>query len=425
MKFISIQEAINKGKGKVSIRGWVYRERGSKEFRFIILRDSTNIIQCIFKKENFSKKWNELNSILIEASMEITGTIKKDKRAPTGYEIQVSDYKLIGPAIDFPIYPGEGFESLLDKRHLWLRSRYMTSILKIRSTVLGSLNETVRKKGFIQADPPMFNTTTSEGGSEVFQVPYFGKKAFLNQSWQFYAENFIHALEKVYTLSPSFRAEKSRTSHHLTEFWHFEVEQAWADVNDLIKLAEECIINAIKAVLKYNKTELEILKAEHLKKIKTPFPKITYKQAVTLLNKKGYKIKYGRDFSSNEEKALTKHYKNFVVVTNYPLETLKFYHGEDPKNPGTGTNFNLLAPEVGELVDGSQREPSLEKIKQRLKKAKVDLGKSDWYLDSRRYGSVPHAGFGLGTERFIQWICNLNTIKDAIPFPRTPTRIRP
>jgi len=426
MKFSSIQEAINKKTGKVAVRGWVYRERGSNKFKFIVLRDSTNIIQVIVKKENFKKQWEEIDALRIEASIEVEGTIKADKRAPTGFEIQASKINIIGKSEDFPLHKNQTDEFLLDNRHLALRTRKLTAILKIRSNILGSLHETVRKKGFIQADPPMFNATTSEGGSEVFQVPYFGKKAFLNQSWQFYAENFIHAFEKVYTLSPSFRAEKSRTPHHLTEFWHFEVEQAWANVNDLIKLAEECIMNAIKAVLKYSKTELKLLNAEeHLKKIKTPFPKITYKKAIELLNKKGHKIKFGRDLSSNEEKALTEHYKNFVVVTNYPLETLKFYHGEDPKNKGTGTNFNLLAPEIGELVDGSQREPDLKKIQQRLKKAKVDLGKSDWYLDSRRYGSIPHAGFGLGTERFVQWICNLSTIKDAIPFPRTPTRIRP
>lgn len=427
-KFISISEAMKKGRGQVAVRGWIYRERGSNEFKFLVLRDSTDIIQCVLKKEKFRKQWDEIDKLQIEASVEIHGTIKKDKRAPTDYEIDVDEIKIIGTSAEFPIQKDLNEELLGDRRHLWLRSRKMTAALKIRSAVIFALHEYMHKNGFVEVEAPSLSGATSEGGSETFEVKYFDRKAYLTQSWQFYAENIINAVEKAYAIAPSFRAERSRTPWHVTEFFHFEVEGAWMNLQDDMKLAEECIIYTIRKILKENKKELEILGADisMLKKVKTPFKKITYKEAIEKLKEKGHKIRYGDEFGANEERGLSKYYgENLLFVTNYPLEILKFYHGEDPNVPGTGTNFNLLAPKIGEMVDGSQREPDLKKIKQRLKKAGVDLGISDWYLDSRRYGSVPHAGFGLGIERFVAWICGFDTIKDAIPFPRTPTRLNP
>ena len=428
MKFISISEAIKRGKGKVAVRGWIYRERGSNEFKFIVLRDSTDILQCVLKREKFKNQWKDIDALQIEASLEIEGIIKRDKRAITGYEISVDKINIIGTSNEFPIQKDLNEELLGDRRHLWLRSRKMTASLKIRSTVLFAFHEYMRKNGFTEVEAPSLTGATSEGGSETFEVKYFDKKAYLTQSWQFYAENIINAVEKAYTIAPNFRAEKSRTPWHLTEFWHFEVEGAWFNLQDDMKVAEECILYALDKVLKENKKELEILDVDlsRFKKIKAPFKRMTYKDAIKKLKEKGHKIKYGDDFGADDERGLAKYYgDSFVFVTNFPLQLLKFYHGEDPKNPGTGTNFNLLAPRVGELVDGSQREPDLKKIVERLKKAKIDLGASDWYLDSRRYGSVPHAGFGLGVERFVGWICGFNTIKDAIPFPRTITRINP
>lgn len=428
MKFISISEAIKRGKGKVAVRGWIYRERGSNEFKFIVLRDSTDILQCVLKRDKFKKQWKDIDALQIEASLEIEGIIKRDKRAATGYEISVDKINIIGTSDEFPIQKDLNEELLGDRRHLWLRSRKMTASLKIRSTVLFAFHEYMRKNGFTEVEAPSLTGATSEGGSETFEVKYFDRKAYLTQSWQFYAENIINAVEKAYTIAPNFRAEKSRTPWHLTEFWHFEVEGAWFNLQDDMKVAEECILYALDKVLKENKKELEILDVDlsRFKKIKAPFKRMTYKDAIKKLKEKGHKIKYGDDFGADDERGLAKYYgDSFVFVTNFPLQLLKFYHGEDPKNPGTGTNFNLLAPRVGELVDGSQREPDLKKIVERLKKAKIDLGASDWYLDSRRYGSVPHAGFGLGVERFVGWICGFNTIKDAIPFPRTMTRINP
>ncbi len=428
MKFLQISEAINKGSGKVAVRGWVFRERGSNKMKFVVLRDSSNIIQCILKRDKFEKQWNEIDGLKIESSIEIEGTIKEDKRAPTGFEIEVSKINIIHIAEDYPINKDLNEELLGDRRHLWLRSRKMTASMKIRSTVMFAFHELMHKMGYTEIEAPSLSGATSEEGSDTFEVKYFDKKAYLTQSWQFYAENFISAVEKAYSIAPSFRAEKSKTPWHVTEFWHFEVETAWANHEENMKIAEQCLVHAIKKVLEENKNELNVLERDLklLKKIKAPFKRITYDEAIKTLQKKGHKIKQGDDFKSAEERSLAKYYgDDFIFVTNYPLNLLKFYHGEDLKKLGTGTNFNLLAPSIGEIVDGSQREPDLKKIKQRLKKAKMDLGASDWYLDSRRYGAVPHSGFGLGIERFAAWVCNFDTIKDSIPFPRTPTRINP
>jgi len=427
-KTLSIREAIKKGTGRVAVRGWIYRERGSNKMKFIVLRDSSDIIQCVLKREDFETQWAEIDGLKIESSVELEGEIKEDKRAPTGYEISVSKFNLVHLAEDYPINKDLNEELLGDRRHLWLRSRKMIASMKIRSTLIFAFHEYMHKKGFTEIQAPSMSGATSEGGSETFEVKYFDRKAYLTQSWQFYAENFVNAVERAYAIAPSFRAEKSKTPWHVTEFWHFEVEGAWMDLKEDMVIAEECIEYAIKKILSENIRELEILEADvsKLKKVKIPFKRVTYKDAIETLVKNGHKIKYGDDFKSAEERGLAKYYgNNFVFVTNYPLSLLKFYHGEDSKNPGTGTNFNLLAPEVGEMVDGSQREPDLNKIVERLKRAKMDLGASDWYLDSRRYGSVPHAGFGLGIERFAAWICGFDTIKDSIPFPRTPTRLNP
>jgi len=408
------------------IKGWVYRIRKMKDKVFIVVRDSYGIIQVVFDAN--SPCFNDAEKLKMESSLIIKGKVKEEPKAPGGYELQGIKLEIVHIGEDFPINKDLNEELLGDRRHLWLRSRKMTASMKIRSTVLFALHEYMHKKGFTEIHAPSLSGATSEGGSETFEVKYFDKKAYLTQSWQFYAENFIGALEKAYAIAPSFRAEKSKTPWHVTEFWHFEVEGAWMDLKDDMIIAEDCIKYVITKVLAENKKDLEILEVNksRFENVKTPFKRITYKEAIDTLIKNGHDIKYGDDFKSAEERGLAKYYGNtFVFVTNYPLELLKFYHGEDPKNPGTGTNFNLLAPDVGEMIDGSQREPDLNKIIVRLKKSGIDLGMSDWYLDSRRYGSVPHAGFGLGVERFAAWICGFDNIRDSIPFPRTPNRFYP
>ncbi|MBW3003016.1 asparagine--tRNA ligase [Candidatus Woesearchaeota archaeon] len=433
-KFIPIQEAMEKGKGKVSVRGWVHRERGSNKIKFIILRDSTNIIQCVLEKSKFEKTWDEIDKVQIEYSMEITGEIKKDDRAPSGYEISVSDYKIVGESDKFPIQQGQNKEFLADNRHLWLRSRRMTAILKIRSTVFSAIHEYFRENGFYEYHSPIFQAVQCEGGSTLFGVPYYGKKGvFLSQTWQLYAEPAIFALERIYTIEPAFRAEKSITSRHLTEIWIAEMEMAWADFNEIIDHGEGLIKRIVKKVLDNNKEELKILERD-IKKleptVKKKFPRISYDEVLELLkNKFKMNITWGKDLRTIEEDKLSSLYDTPIAVTRYPKIVKAFYMKESKdSNPKKAVvnGVDFIAPEgYGEMIGGSERESDIKKIKENLVAMGEKVEEYEFYLDTRRYGSVPHGGFGMGIERIISWICGLDTIKDAIPFPRTPERFKP
>ncbi|RLG21982.1 asparagine--tRNA ligase [Candidatus Micrarchaeota archaeon] len=409
----------------VKLRGWVYRQRSSAKVAFIVLRDVTGIIQCTVKAGH--PDFKKAVDTSIESSVELEGKIVKDERAPGGYELAVDKYKIVHLAERFPIVKDQSVEFLMDVRHLALRSRRLTSILKIRSTVLYALHNYLRSEGYYEVEAPIISGASSEGGAEVFELNYFGKKAYLTQSWQFYAENMIHAFEKVYCMAPSFRAEKSHTYRHLTEYWHCEVEAAWADMEEMIRIAEGCVVSAAKSIPKQNADDLEVLGIDkgRFEKVKAPFPRITYKEAVDILNEKGVPIKYGYDFGAEHERKLTEAYDRPLIVTNYPSEIMAFYKAEDPEQPGTSKNFNVLAPKVGEIIDGSEREPDINKILAKLKKEGKNLEAVDWYLDGRRYGSVPHSGFGLGVERLIQWLLNLDHIRDTIAFPRFINRFTP
>ncbi|MCL5018196.1 MAG: asparagine--tRNA ligase [Candidatus Pacearchaeota archaeon] len=433
MKFISIQEAMEKGSGKVAVRGWIYRERGSNKFKFIVLRDSTNIIQVVLPRENFEKQWEDIDSLLMESSLEIEGEIKKDERAPTGFEIKAEKINIVHKAEDFPIKKDLNEELLGDRRHLWLRSRKMTAILKIRSTVLQAMREHWTKKGFYEYHSPEIMSMQCEGGSTLFKIDYFGKPAYLSQTWQLHAEPAIFALEKIFTIQPAFRAERSKTSRHLAELWMAEMEAAWWAFEDLQNDAEELVKDIVKKVLENNKSELEILERDtsKLKPVLTKkFPRITYTEALKLLkDKKKISIKWGKDLRTIEEDKLSELFDTPIIVTEYPKEIKAFYMKEPAKNPKEGKvvlGFDMIGPEgYGELIGGSQREEDIDKIKANLKKQGEDCAKYDFYLDTRRYGSVPHGGFGMGVERIISWICGLTTIKDAIAFPRTATRLNP
>ncbi len=430
MKFISIQDAIKKGRGNMAIRGWVYRERGSNKFKFIVVRDVSGFVQCVLFREKFKKKWGEIDKIQIETSLEIQGTIKKDKRAPTGYEIQVDKINIIGLSDEFPIQKNLNEELLGDRRHLWLRSRKMTAILKIRSTVVGALHEYFRSKGFYEFQSPIIIPGGAEEGPTMFELNYFGKKMYLAQTWQLYAEAAMYALEKIYCIAPSFRAEKSKTSRHLTEYWHTEMEVAWADLDDLIDYAESMIKYVIKKVLEKNKSELKIL-GRDIKKLqpslRKKFPKITYDEALKILKeKKKMKVKWGKDLRTIEEEKLMELYDTPVFVTHYPKEAMAFYKPRDPKNPKTARCFDMLAPEEnGELIGGSERDTNIKELKKSLKAKGEKLEDYSYYFEIHQYGAIPHGGYGLGTERLIKWICGLDTIKDAIGFPRTMTRMKP
>ncbi len=429
--FLSIQEAMNKEQGEVAIHGWVYRERGSNKLKFITLRDSTNIIQCVIEQSIVGEeKFGIADKIQMETSMEIHGTIKKDSRAPTGYEIAVSDFKVIGISDSFPITKDHSVEFLADNRHLWLRSRKMTAMLKIRSTVFGAIDEYFRQNGFYEYHSPILQAVQCEGGSTLFTVDYFRQKGvFLAQTWQLYAEPAIFALEKIYTISPSFRAEKSKTSRHLTEYWHAEMEAAWITFDQIIGHGEGLLKHIVKKVLEINHAELKVLGRDTAKlepAVAKKFPRMTYDDALQILKKENMDVEWGKDLRTIEEDVLSKLYDTPIAVTRYPKAVKAFYMKEDPKNTNVVLGVDFIAPEgYGEIIGGSEREADIDKIKERLVAQGENPAEYEFYLDTRRYGSVPHGGFGLGIERVISWICGLDNIKDAIPFPRTMVRWKP
>ncbi|MFH1590911.1 MAG: asparagine--tRNA ligase [archaeon] len=437
MTVLTIKQAMEKGDGQVAIRGWVYRERGSKNVRFLIIRDSSGIVQCVIGKEN--PHFAEAETLQVEASVEVEGTIKKDDRAPSGYEVQVTTLKVVGLSDTFPISRDQSPELLLDNRHLWLRSRKLTSVMKIRHTVLGAIHEFFRGRGFYEFTPPIFTPNACEGSMTLFKVKYFDQELYLTQSWQLYAEAGIFALERIYDVSPTFRAEKSKTSRHLAEFWMAEMEAAWMTLEDVVQIAKEEIAFIIKKVLAENAEELKILErdADKLKAIvEKPFPTITYTEALKVLKEKaGMDVPWGKDLRTVEEEKLMEHFDTPVAVVEYPKDAMAFYKMEKKIRPGVEKDdapgpvalcFDILVPEgYGEIVGGSQRDTDIEALRKGLEKEGENIDNYAWYLDLRKYGSVPHAGYGLGVERVITWICGLDNIKDTIPFPRTMRRMTP
>ncbi|MEK6812960.1 MAG: asparagine--tRNA ligase [Nanoarchaeota archaeon] len=430
-KFVAIQQAMQQKAGKVALRGWIHRERGSNVRKFIILRDATNIIQCVIEKQSVTaEEWKQADKALRESSVEIRGKIKEDKRAPTGFEVHVQQFKVLHFADIFPIKEDTSEEALLDMRHLALRSRKSIAILKIRSTVFGAIHEYFRSHEYYEFQSPILCPSKGEGGSDIFEVNYFGKPIYLAQTWQLYAEAGIFGLEKIYTIAPSFRAEKHDTARHLAEYWHAEMEATWIDLNELMGIAEDLVKFIVKSVLKKNAEELKILERD-VKKLETVvkkrFARISYDESLKLLKEKAnIQVAWGKDLRTIEEAKLSELFDTPIFVTHYPKEIKAFYMKENDKNPKTVNCFDLLGPEkYGELIGASEREIDGNKIKERLKKAGEKLENYEFYLDTRRYGSVPHAGFGLGTERVIMWICGVNNIKEVIPFPRTMNRSRP
>lgn len=429
--FISIKEALEKKKGRVALRGWVYRAAKLKDKIFITLRDSSDIIQCVITKDAVSdKEFKAADKLLVESSVELEGTLRQDTRAPTGYEVDVSKLNVIHYSEQFPISKDINEELLLDRRHLWLRSRKMTAILKIRSTVFGAIHEFFRHQGFYEFQSPIIIPGGAEEGPTLFEVKYFDRKAYLTQTWQLYAEAAMFALEKIYTIAPSFRAEKSKTSRHLTEYWHAEMELPWINLNELIDYAEKLVKHIVKKVLENNKSELEIL-GRDIKKLETslkkPFVRITYDEALKLLKKKfNIAISWGKDLRTIEEEKLSELFDTPVFVTHYPKDIMAFYKPRDPKNPKVALCFDLVGTEGhGEAIGGSIRDPDIEELKRSLKIKGEKIEDYSYYLDTRRYGSVPHGGFGMGVERVVKWLCGLDNIKDAIAFPRTPDRFKP
>ena len=430
--FKKIREILSAKEGeKIMLRGWVYRQRTSGSVSFVVLRDSTGIIQCAVKKDKVDQaSWDAATTCFIESSVIVEGSVKKDERAPGGAEIQAEKMQFVSKGEPYPISKDLSDEFLLDVRHLWLRSRKMTAIMQARHYLVSYLREFFAKENFFELAPPIITKAECEGGSTLFEMNYFGEKAFLTQSSQLYAEVFIFAHEKVYVLAPSFRAEKSRTIRHLAEYWHLEPEMAWYDWKDNMKLQEEMISYAVQKMVKNHPDLLEQCgrNPDDLKKIVPPFPRLDYLDAVAKVNELGGKMEEGQDFGADEEALLTKEYDVPVFVHHFPSEIKAFYMEDDPDRPGYVLNDDLLAPQGhGEIIGGSQRIWEYDKLVAKMKKFGLDPDSPDykWYVDLRRYGSVPHSGFGLGIERLTKWVLNLNHIRDAIPFPRTINRLYP
>ena len=432
-KWTKIEEILDgKKTGEiVHLRGWIYRTRSSGNIVFTVIRDATGVLQATIKKGNLlDKEFEDAKKTLIESSVELEGVVKEDKRAPGGYELQVTGFHVVNFSKPFPIVKDQSPEFLLDQRHLWIRSQKLSSVFKIRSTVVGAIHKFFRENDYFEFDAPVLQPSQCEGGSTLFEVKYYNDKTYLSQSWQLYAEAAVFSLEKIYNMGPTFRAERSKTSRHLSEFWMAEMEAAWMDLHDVVQVAKDEVKFIIQEVLKHNKQELKQL-GQDIKKLETiaksEFPTITYAEAIDILNKKeNMNIKWGKDLRTLEENKLADHFDTPVVVTHYPVEIMAFYKPRDPDDPKTALCFDMIAPEgYGEIVGGSQRSQDIKDMKQRLKDAGEKVENYEWYFDLRRYGSVPHAGYGLGVERVVAWICGLDNIKDAIPFPRTVIRFKP
>ncbi len=415
----------------VHLHGWIYRTRSSGNIAFTVIRDVTGTIQATVKKGNLpDNEFEDAKKALIESSVELKGIVKEDKRAPEGYELQVKGFNVVNFAEPFPIVKDQSPEFLLDQRHLWIRSQKLTSILKIRSTAVGAIHKFFRDRGYFEFDAPILQPNQCEGGSTLFEVKYYDNKTYLSQTWQLYAEAAVFSLEKIYNMGPTFRAERSKTSRHLSEFWMAEMEAAWMDLHNVTEIAKEEVKFILSEVLKHNKRELNLLKQD-INKLQhiaeSEFSTITYTKALEILNEKeNMNVQWGKDLRTIEENKLMNHFDTPIVVTNYPLEIMAFYKPKDPDDPKTALCFDMIAPgEYGEIVGGSQRNLDVEDMEKKLKESGENIENYEWYFDLRRYGSVPHSGYGLGVERVVAWICGIDNIKDAIPFPRTILRFRP
>ncbi|MCD6414941.1 MAG: asparagine--tRNA ligase [Candidatus Diapherotrites archaeon] len=409
---------------EVALRGWVHRHRATKNNVFIVLRDSTGVVQCVVKKD--AKFFEDAERVGIETSIAVKGTVKKDERAPGGHELTLNSFKVVGPSEEFPITKDQSTEFLLDVRHLWLRSQRMTQMMKARAYLLGYFRDWFKENGFWEVSPPILTVTGCEGGSTLFSIDYFGRKAYLSQSAQLYLEAISYSLERVYSLTPSFRAEKSRTTRHLIEYWHLEAEEAFVDNEGNMKIEEELISYACQKLAKEHPQILKFFGREpkEMLAVKPPFERLSYDEMLEELKHKGIDLPWGEDPGAKEEKALTMDRKKPLFVYNYPRGAKAFYMKKaDEKHVACA---DLLAPEGhGEIIGGSERIWDLKELLQSIKEFGLNPKDYEWYVDLRRYGSVPHSGFGLGVERTLKWILKLEHIRDAVPFPRTINRVYP
>ncbi len=423
----NISESVDR---MITLSGWISNRRSSGKIRFLQLRDGSGTIQCVvLKNETSPEAFDLADRIAYESSVKITGLVKQEPRSPVGFEILVKDMELVSEAMPYPISNKEhGVGFLMDHRHLWLRSSRQTAILRIRHELVRSARSYFDEQGFTSIEAPVLTPTSCEGATTLFQVGYFDRWAYLTQSGQLYGEAAAMALGKIYVHGPTFRAEKSKTRRHLTEFWMIEPEVAFCELNGAIELAEGLTCRIVGDVISNCQDQLKIIERDvaTLEKITPPFPRITYSEAVEILKGKGMEIKWGDDLGADEETAVSNEFEKPVFVTHYPSEIKAFYMKRDPDDDKLALAADLLAPEgYGEIIGGGQREDSLTELEKRIDEHGLDREPLEWYLDLRRYGSVPHSGFGMGIERALTWICGIHHVRETIPFPRLMDRIHP
>lgn len=430
MNWVYIEDLKEHEGEDVEVRGWLYNSRFSGKLVFLIVRDGTGFAQGVVSLKDVGEEiFERAKKAALESTVVVRGTVRADKRAPGGYEILVKDVEILHITEDYPIGPKEhGVGFLMAHRHLWLRSKKQWAIQRIRNELVKAIRDFFYERKFIQFDSPILTPSACEGTTTLFDIDYFGDKAYLSQSGQLYNEVGAAALGKVYCFGPTFRAEKSKTRRHLMEFWMVEPEVAFLDLDGNMKLIEDFVSYIIQRVIKNKAYELEILErnTERLKKVVPPFPRISYDEALEILKKKGKEIPWGEDFGGDEETAISEEFEKPVFVHRYPKECKAFYMKEDPENPKLSLSVDLLAPEgYGEIVGGGQREDDYNKLKERMKEAGIPEEPYRWYLDLRKYGTFPHSGFGLGIERTLAWIAGIHHVRETIPFPRLLEKIYP
>ncbi len=413
----------------VTILGWVESTRSHGKVGFVILRDGTGLVQGVLLKGELQKEtWALLETLTQECSVALTGEVREEARAPGGYEIGVTGLELLGASEEYPIQPKEhGVEFLLDHRHLWLRSTLQRAGLRVRHEVEQAINDFLYDRNFVRIDTPILTGAIGESAGTLFEADYFGEPAFLAQTGQLYVETACPAFRKVYCFGPTFRAEKSKTRRHLTEFWMLEPEVAFADSDDNMRLQEELVCYLVERTLDRCSGELEVLERDtsDLEAIASPFARISYTDAVALLQEKGSEIEWGRDLGSPDEMLLTEQFDKPLFVHDYPKAVKAFYMKENPDDPRTVRCNDLLVRGYGELIGGSQREDDLDKLLARIREEKLPEDRYSWYLDLRRYGTFTHSGFGLGLERTVAWLTGRPHVREMIPFPRLRNRLTP
>jgi asparaginyl-tRNA synthetase len=425
-------EDIAKHEGEeVTLKAWLHNRRSSGKIHFLIVRDGTGFIQAVMSKAAVGDEmFKTADHLSQETSLMVMGNVRADARAPSGYEIDVKSIEVVGQSQDYPVTPKEhGVDYLLDRRHLWIRSERQQAILRVRHEIINAVRDFFNTRGFILADTPIFTPAACEGTTTLFPAQYFEEQtAYLTQSGQLYNEANAMALGRVYCFGPTFRAEKSKTRRHLTEFWMVEPEMAYADLNDVMELAEALLVYVVDRALGARRHELKVLERDvsALERVQAPFPRITYDEAVTILKEKGLPFEWGGDFGGPDETALSEHFDRPVMVHRYPAAIKAFYMKPDPDRPELALGVDVLAPEgYGEIIGGGQRLDDLDLLLKRIEEHRLPKEAFDWYLDLRRYGSVPHGGFGMGIERAVAWICGLEHVRETIPYPRMLYRLYP